>query len=251
VRRRLNQRNESMALIEQYEKSGNWLFKRRGYLPLALVVLFLAAIHDYRYPYGNETIERLWEIICLTVSLLGLGIRIVVVGYAAEGTSGRNTSKQVANTLNTTGMYSVVRHPLYLGNYLAWLGLSMFLMNWWVVVIVTLVFWVYYERIMFAEEAFLQRKFGEEFVRWAEATPAFIPDIMKWTPPAGRFSVSTVLKREQTGLLAILASFTLLEAAGDFKLTGRMCLDPMWVWLFSTGLAIFLVLTGLKKTKLI
>jgi protein-S-isoprenylcysteine O-methyltransferase Ste14 len=240
-----------MTLIEQYEKSGNWLFKRRGYLPVALVVLFLAALHNYRYPYGNETTDRLWEILCLTVSLIGLGIRIIAVGYAPKGTSGRNTSKQVADTLNTTGMYSVVRHPLYFGNYLAWLGISMFFMKWWVVVIVTLVFWVYYERIMFAEEAFLHRKFGDEFVRWAETTPAFIPDVRKWTPSDGRFSVTTVLKREQTGLLAILASFMFLEVAGDFEQTGRLCFDPMWSWIFATGLAIFLVLTGLKKTKLI
>ena len=64
------------------------------------------------------------------------------------------------STLNTSGLYSVVRHPLYLGNYLMWLGVALFSRTWWAPVIVSLVFWLYYERIMFAEEEFLRRQFG-------------------------------------------------------------------------------------------
>ncbi|MGB8874133.1 MAG: hypothetical protein WCC75_12145, partial [Desulfobaccales bacterium] len=45
-------------------------------------------------------------------------------GLPPRGTSGRNTQGQVAETLNTTGIYSLVRNPLYLGNFLIWLGLS-------------------------------------------------------------------------------------------------------------------------------
>ena len=39
----------------------------------------------------------------------------------------------------------------------------------------SLLFWLYYERIMFAEERFLERKFGEHYVRWSNSISAFIP----------------------------------------------------------------------------
>ena len=36
-------------------------------------------------------------------------------------TSGKNTAKQIAESLNTSGIYSVLRNPLYLANFLNWL----------------------------------------------------------------------------------------------------------------------------------
>ena len=100
-----------------------------------------------------------------------------------KDTSRRNTGRPQAETLNTTGLYSVVRHPLYLGNYLMWLGVALFPGAWWAPVIVSLVFWLYYERIMFAEEEFLRRQFGEHYTAWAAATPAFLPRLGRWRSP--------------------------------------------------------------------
>jgi len=114
----------------------------------------------YSYPGGSHAWDRAWELFCLGVSLLGLYIRVMTIGYRPHGTSGRNTHGQVAETLNTEGMYSITRHPLYLGNYFNWLGLALFTHDWWLPVIVSLAFWLYYERIMFAEESFLEEKFG-------------------------------------------------------------------------------------------
>ena len=60
------------------------------------------------------------------------------MGFAPRGTSGRNTLGQVAEVLNTSGMYSVVRNPLYLGNFVIWLGLALFIKVWWCILIVVL-----------------------------------------------------------------------------------------------------------------
>lgn len=107
-----------MTLQEEFELSGSWLFQWRSYLPLGLIGVVLMAMRGYRYPGDSETLDHLWEALCLLISLFGLGIRIVTVGHTPEATSGRNTKRQVVGTLNTTGMYSLVRHPLYLGNFL-------------------------------------------------------------------------------------------------------------------------------------
>ena len=227
-----------MGLREEFEATGNWLFRRRGYLPLLLFPLLLVAARGSTYPAGSHGLDLAWEAVCLLLALIGLGLRIGTVGFVPRGTSGRNTGGQLAGSLNTSGFYSVVRHPLYLGNYLMWLGVALFVRSWWAPVIVSLVFWLYYERIMFAEEEFLRRKFGPLYTAWAATTPAFLPRLTLWRRPGVRFCFLTVLRREHSSLLALMASLTALEVASDYSYTGRLMVDPVW----GTALAVTLVL---------
>jgi protein-S-isoprenylcysteine O-methyltransferase Ste14 len=227
-----------MGLREEFEATGNWLFRRRGYLPLLLFPLLLIATRESAYPSGDHGLDLAWEAFCLLLALVGLALRIGTVGFVPRDTSGRNTGGQLAGSLNTSGFYSVVRHPLYLGNYLMWLGVALFPRSWWAPVIVTLVFWLYYERIMFAEEEFLRRRFGPLYTSWAATTPAFLPRPHLWRRPGARFCLLTVLRREHSTLLALIASLTALELAGDYGYTGRLIVDPVW----GTALAVTLVL---------
>ena len=104
---------------------------------------------------------------------------------APDGTSSRDTRALRAPSLNTTGMYSIVRHPLYLGAGLMWIGIAMSLRVWWLVAIVALAYWLYVERLMIVEEAFLAEQFPVEFPRWASRTRAFLPRPSDWVPSTG------------------------------------------------------------------
>ena len=170
-------------LQEEFEKTGKWLFRWRSYFPLTLIGVILLGLRHSEGPYHSQMGDELWEIIWPMISLLGVVIRIYTIGYTPRGTSGQNTRRQEAEVLNTTGAYSVVRHPLYLGNFFILLGISMFAGLWWISLISILAFWLYYERIMFAEEAFLRRKFGKEYEEWANKTPAFLPRLKNWKRP--------------------------------------------------------------------
>jgi protein-S-isoprenylcysteine O-methyltransferase Ste14 len=236
-----------MALKEEFTKSGEWLFRWRSYLPLLLIVVFLLALASLRHPYGSPPPGGLWEVFCLAVSFAGLGIRFYTGGYVPVGTSGRNVKGQVADVLNTTGVYSLVRHPLYLGNFLIWLGISLFWGLWWLSLIIILILWLYYERIMFAEEEFLQEKFGDVFVEWAEKTPAFIPKFSPWVKPDLPFSCKTAVRKEYSGFFAMIAVFTALKVAGEFFGRGRLGLDWSWALLFGVSLSIYLGVRYLKK----
>ena len=217
-----------MALREEFEDSGKWLFRWRGYLPLALFVPVIAGLSNSAGA-GVQRIDALWEAICVAVSLVGLAVRIATVGHAPGGTSGRRTvGGPSAIALNTSGLYSVVRHPLYLGNYFQWLGVAMLPGNPWVVVTISLIFWLYYERIMFAEEEYLRRSFPAEFVAWSAQTPAFIPDVARWKTAALPFCWRTAIQREYSGVFALVAAFafvSMLDASLD---TRRLTIDPFW-----------------------
>jgi protein-S-isoprenylcysteine O-methyltransferase Ste14 len=236
-----------VELNEQFERDGRWLFRWRSYLPLLMIALFILAFHELKYSEYSYSLDQSWEVFCLAVSLFGLLIRALTVGYVPRGTSGRNTVRQRAETLNATGMYSIVRHPLYVGNYVMWLGVSMFARLWWFSLIVTLIFWLYYERIMFAEEMFLKNKFGDTFSKWAETTPCFIPNLKGWKSPDLAFSWKTVLKREFSTVFSIVAIFMVLEVIEDLFIRGKLVFDLMWMILFAASLMFYLTLLILKK----
>jgi protein-S-isoprenylcysteine O-methyltransferase Ste14 len=236
-----------MALREEFESTGNWLFRWRSYLPLVLVAIFLLALRGYQYPDHSERVDHLWEVLCLAVTFFGLGIRIFTIGHTPRGTSGRNTRKQIAATLNTTGMYSIVRNPLYLGNFFMGLGIALFARLWWLTLIYILVFWLYYERIIFAEEAFLRNKFGSEYLEWANRTPAFVPRISQYRRPDLSFSLRTVLRREYNGFFAAVVVMFLLEVVGDINCRGRFDFDPGWMLLLGFSIALWMTLRSLKK----
>lgn len=242
-----------MALIEEMEKSGNWLFRWRSFLPLAVyaVALPLVLINETCCMQPEFT-EVYWWASCLAVSFLGQIIRALTLGFTPRGTSGRNTAEgQVAETLNTRGIYGMVRHPLYLGNFFMWMGIVLFTGNWWFSIVVALAFWLYYERIMFAEEAFLRRKFGKDYLTWSESTPAFLPRFSGWTAPGVPFSMRNVLKREYNGFFAMFLSFAIMDWAQTARLYGfqwnERSLSVHWQYMLAGAFVIFIVLRSLKK----
>ena len=237
-----------MPLREEFEQNGNWLFKRRSWLPLVLYPFAVAIIYFYPDTTHEHITSTRWGLICLLISLLGLVVRAMTVGFTPKGTSGRNTDAgQVAETLNQTGIYSVVRHPLYLGNLLMWLGLFMFIGVWWFVLICALAYWLYYERIMYAEEEFLRRSYSAQYEAWASRTPAFLPRFSGWIPSRLDFSFRNVLKREYNGMFATVISFVLINIISHYFTEDRFAVDAFWQLIFMLGAVTFLILRTLKK----
>lgn len=234
-----------VALREEMTSAGNWLFCWRSYLPMLLVGPVLLALTEFRSG-GDDRFYQTWEWICLGVSILGLFVRAATSGFAGPGTSGGNTKRQVAERLNTLGMYSVVRHPLYVGNYLIWLGVSLVLFVWWLPVFFTLVFWIYYERIMFAEEDFLRQRFGSQFEQWATRTPAFLPRLANWRTPDKSFSMRWVLRREYSGFFALILAHTAMNLAKQYWVNGRWGLDMPWLVLISASFLVYAAVRTLR-----
>lgn len=239
-----------MALIEEFEKTGNWLFKGRSFFPLLLYV-FMAAIIGFQLDPFFQTFDPVSAVSCIAISLVGQLIRAVTIGYTPRGTSGRNTKDgQIAEVLNTKGMYSLVRHPLYLGNYFMWLGIMVYVGNVWFVVVCSLIYWLYYERIMFAEEAFLRGKFGQAYLDWSVDVPSFWPRNLRWTAPDVEFSLRNVLKREYNGFFAIFVSLAVISAAKHAVRGADVWMDilvPFWQYTLLVTFIVFFTLRSLKR----
>ena len=236
-----------MTLRDQLENSGSWLFRYRSYLPLAILPVFVVCLANSSYLGHSHELNEFWQAGCMAVSFSGLALRVLVVGRAPYGTSGRNTREQVADSLNTTGMYSIVRHPLYLANYLIIIGCTMEFHVWWLVLLTSCFYALYYERIMLAEEAFLRARFGRTFEEWAAATPAFIPKTGGWKPSAVPFCWRTVLQREYNAFFLIIAVFFIFDTVGDSIAERQFKLDLRWFGLFIGGFVVFATLRTLKK----
>jgi protein-S-isoprenylcysteine O-methyltransferase Ste14 len=236
-----------MALLESIEKQGNWLFKYRSFLPL---LIFTPGLAWYVYLiYQRDYVNFWWlDLIFLIIGFIGLAIRIFTVGFTPKGTSGRNTTTgQVAETLNTTGIYSMVRHPLYLGNFFMWLAPVLIITDIWFSLFFCAFYWIYYERIMFAEEAFLRRKFEKEYFAWAETTPAFFPKVSNYKKSKLDFSIKNVLKREYNGFFNLILIMTLFRIIAFAIVDGEFNLDLAWIIIFAIGFTIFITLKILKK----
>lgn len=218
-----------MSLYRTMISQGHSLFRWRSYIPLLFIVpLFLAFEESSRIEsYLGKSTEDLLVLLSFLIALSGLAIRCFTVGYVPGGTSGRNTQGQRADRLNTTGMYSIIRNPLYLGNFIALLGTLLSMKVWWLVGLVLLGFFIYMERIILTEEDFLEKKFGSKYLSWRNRTPAIIPDFHLWQKPDLPFSWRTVLKREYQGLLGVGTAFLLTKFISDVIVER----EPLLYWL--------------------
>jgi protein-S-isoprenylcysteine O-methyltransferase Ste14 len=229
-------------ITEQLPITGDTLFRRRSYMPLVLVPLFVLSLFDNSAPTPFA-----WEGISFAVAICGLLLRAFVVGTAPHGASTRGTRRPTADSLSTLGMYSIVRHPLYLANTLVALGCAMLSGTWYLPLIVVLLSFVYHERIAAREEAFLQGAFGERFRAWASGVPAMLPAIGQYQPSDVPFQWRKVIVQESHGLFAIGTAFLVLDTLEDSVRGGRVAVDPVWLAVFAATLIPFLIVVIVKK----
>ena len=184
------------------------IFRLRGYtpIPLALAILYLS---------GKE-----WTFLLpgIFIILIGELIRFNGVRYAGGATRTRNVG---AKTLCTSGPFSRVRNPLYLGNMLIYLGIVLLADGQyvWIMFVITLLFFsLQYGLIISLEEQTLSGLFGAEYQMYKENVPQLIPRLTPWrggtkTDPK---SWLATLKTERGTLLTLITFVILLFIKKQF-----------------------------------
>jgi hypothetical protein len=82
--------------------------------------------------------------------------------------------------LATTGAYSLVRHPLYLGNFLILAGFTLACADWFVIALVVFFFVFYYPAAIRYEDSKLEMLFEDDWRAWSANIPAMFPRRLKW-----------------------------------------------------------------------
>ncbi len=106
----------------------------------------------------------------LALAVLGQVFRIYAAGYIFK-------NKQLA----TTGPYALVRHPLYLGNFIILIGFTIASANLYVVAGVIVFFLVWYPAAIAYEDSKLENIFGDEWRAWSRNIRAIIPGRVRWS----------------------------------------------------------------------
>lgn len=230
-------------------RSGEALFKIRGkYLGyVSGLSIVIAYFNGAMGPFSSDAANMAWFCVALAVAGAGAVLRLITSGHAALGTSGSNKVAAIASQLNTTGPYSLVRNPLYLGRIINFTGIAMLSGSWVYGALTFFVSVLVYERISVYEEEFLRKEFGEAHSQWAEEVPFLMPRLHGWKKPKYPFWIQRCIKREEKKILWLTA----VLAFGDVAQRG---FDPLqlpenmsWIYLWAATVLAYTFSRGLRK----
>lgn len=148
---------------------GNFLFRyRNGLFPLVYGVLLV----DQSRMWNDDLVAAL---IGFIVAMTGQILRALAIGLVYVIRGGRNRHVY-AEKLITQGMFAHSRNPLYLGNLLIITGVGIAANSIVFLAIGMPLFLVAYLCIIAAEEDYLSRNFGSEYVEYCNRVNRLIPD---------------------------------------------------------------------------
>lgn len=140
---------------------GDLFFRYRSFTPVPLALLLVV---QARVSYPGA----LWGV---ALMIGGEWIRLTSVRAAGKATRTRQVG---AKQLVTWGLYAYTRNPLYIGNFLLWIGAVLFaggLYLPWLLGAVCIMFLLQYTLIISLEEATLTELFGAAYTSYRQAVP--------------------------------------------------------------------------------
>jgi len=139
----------------------SWLL---GYQNIYTLTYFLADL------IGENSFALIFHLFILPFSsaIMLVGMLLIIVGW--------KQIHKAQNQLVTSGIYGYLRHPQYLGFLLLTAGMNI---QW--ITLLTLLLWpaivVLYYRLAKEEDKKMEEKFGEEYIKYKNVVPMFIPRI--------------------------------------------------------------------------
>lgn len=116
-------------------------------------------------------------------SLFWIGYILVIFGafgrvYSSVFIGGRKNDEVVRS-----GVFSVVRNPLYVFSFIAMVGIGLQSGMLFITAILVAAFMLYYPVVVGKEELFLENKFGQPYIKYQQEVPRWIPNFKLWNEP--------------------------------------------------------------------
>jgi len=135
--------------------------------PLFYVLTFLAAVFIQKRIHINDSLFHL-------KITKGIGVLFLLTAFCFLFTSltkffkSKNTVVLIkpASSLQTNGVYSISRNPMYVGLAFVYLGITCFIGSWWNIVLLPLLVFIMQSYVIKKEENYLERAFGNEYLEY-------------------------------------------------------------------------------------
>ncbi len=146
------------------------IFEMRSYTPIPFLLVMVI--------FAAPTVETL--LAGFVIALIGEGIRFW--GVSIAGSETRTTGAVGATNLITDGPFGHVRNPLYVGNILMYIGISIMsnALPPYLAAATFVWFAVQYHLIVSREEEHLRTAFGAEYDTYCRNVPRFIPRLSRY-----------------------------------------------------------------------
>jgi protein-S-isoprenylcysteine O-methyltransferase Ste14 len=169
----------SAAGVKAVRRRESALSRAAHLLPLAIagLLLWIPAITGGGILFQRfmpQTLVSYWSGVLLLA--LGLAVSVWARVYLGRNWSATVTVKQ-DHELIRSGPYALVRHPIYSGLLLAFIGTAIVRAEWRGVLAVLMVLVALWRKLRL-EERFMSETFGDEYRRYREHTAALIPYLL-------------------------------------------------------------------------
>ena len=189
---------------------GNFFFRYRNAL-FPVVFVLVVPFMQPRLMFNNSTLDRLLATCGALVALAGEFIRLVTIGYEYIERGGKE-GKVYASHLVEGGVYALTRNPMYVGNALIAIGMTMIAGSPLVYSIVLPFFLFVYQAIVSAEEGYLRGRFGKAYDQYCARVNRFLPALhhVRGMLCGMRYDWRRAVRKELSTIAGLLIGFILL-----------------------------------------
>ncbi len=229
---------------------GNFFFKyRNAVFPAVFAVMLLLMRPEVLL--GSAALDRFLGQLGVVIALAGELLRLATIGFDYIDRGGKN--KQVyASRLVHGGVYALTRNPMYVGNAMIAVGMTMIAGAPLGYLVIIPFFLFVYQAIIAAEEAYLRSRFGEDYDAYRRQVNRYLPSPARISGAfAGmRYDWKRAIKQDLSTIMGVLIGLVLLPFWRTLFLGGRhAAINDLPVTLtLALGVgALYAVLHAMKK----
>jgi protein-S-isoprenylcysteine O-methyltransferase Ste14 len=229
---------------------GKFFFRYRNALfPMIFAVSALTLRPQLMF--DNVVVDRFLVLTGMALALLGQGVRLITIGFDYIHRGGKD-GQVYAGRLVRGGAYGITRNPMYVGNALIAIGMTMHFGSPVAYLIVIPFFLIVYQAIVAAEEAYLRKKFGADYENYEKSVNRYVPALSRCGEAfAGmRFDWKKSIRKDLGTIVGLTIGLILMPVWRAYFLDGREATEfaaMRALWLTLGIGALYLLLLKLKR----
>lgn len=142
-------------------------------ISILILTIIALILNQLNVVYKIKVLNKFLIILAIISILIAISLWVSAVLFSKVRT------KIKENTLVTTGVYSIVRNPIYSAFLFLFTGILLFTRNLYLLIF-PLIFWIYLTYLLKeTEEKWLKDKFKEEYQKYMKKVNRIIPNIFK------------------------------------------------------------------------